>query len=219
VDDERVWTAIDTQRERVADLLGGLSDDQWGQPSLCRDWTVRHVAAHLTRQPVTLGDALRVAVRHPGLLLDVNRMIHRTAVMQATALSTDEIVAAIRATVGERRHNVGVTHRETLVDIVVHGLDIAVPLHLDLDVAPDVAAEAAARVRSYDGRGKARVFRSVPLADYRLVATDVPWTAGEGPEVRGPVLALLLLLTGRPARLGELTGTGAEALRHQVVTA
>ena len=30
--------------------------------------------------------------------------------------------------VGSRRHNVGVTPYETLIDIVVHGQDIAVPL-------------------------------------------------------------------------------------------
>ena len=219
MDDEQVWAAVDTQRRRVADLLSRLTDDQWSQPSLCRGWTVRDVGAHLTLQQVTIADALRVAVRHPRLVLDVNRMIHETAVMRAATISTEEIVAGIRATIGGRRHNVGVTHREALVDIVVHGLDIAVPLHLDLEVAPDAAAESATRVHSYGGRGKNRVFREIPLGGYRLVATDVAWTAGDGPEVRGPVVALLLLLTGRPVRMSELGGPGADALRRRVVAA
>ena len=36
---------------------------------------------------------------------------------------------------------------------------------------------------------------------------------GEGAEVRGPVGGLLLLLTGRPAGLTNLTGPGADAIR------
>src|SRR3954467_14278634 len=96
MDDEQVWAAIDTQRRRVADLLSRLTDDQWSQPSLCRGWTVRDVGAHLTLQQVPIADALRVAVRHPRLVLDVNRMIHETAVMRAATISTEEIVAGIR---------------------------------------------------------------------------------------------------------------------------
>ncbi|MGW5136931.1 hypothetical protein [Streptomyces sp. NPDC004135] len=37
----------------------------------------------------------------------------------------------------------------------------------------------------------------------RLVATDIDWTCGAGPEIRGPVGALLLLLTGRPEAARE----------------
>ena len=35
------------------------------------------------------------------------------------------------------------------------------------------------------------------LSGLRLVATDVDWAVGEGPEMRGPIEALLLLITGR----------------------
>lgn len=40
--------------------------------------------------------------------------------------------------------------------------------------------------------------RPWPLPKGRLVATDIEWTRGDGQEVRGPIAALLLLLTGRP---------------------
>ena len=219
MDDEQVWTAIDEQRRRVVALLDSVTDPEWDHPSLCAGWTVRHVGAHLTLQELTVGDALRFALRHPALLRDVNRVIHESAKLQAAELSTDDIVAGVRATVGRRRHNVGLTHRETLVDIVVHGFDIAVPLRRRLDVPPHVAAEAAARVRSLDGTSKNRVFRKLPLAPYRLVATDVDWSVGAGPEIRGPVVALLLLLTGRRVGLDEVAGDGADALRRELVPA
>ena len=51
------------------------------------------------------------------------------------------------------------------------------------------------------------------LRGLRLVATDTTWSAGEGAEVRGPVQALLLLLTGRiEAALPHLDGPGAKQL-------
>jgi hypothetical protein len=45
MNDDEVWAAIDLQRRRTADLLEQLSDEEWRQPSLCRGWTVRDVAA------------------------------------------------------------------------------------------------------------------------------------------------------------------------------
>jgi len=52
------------------------------------------------------------------------------------------------------------------------------------------------------------------LAGYRLLADDAPWGAGQGHEICGPIGALLLLLTGRPAALPQLSGPGAEGLRE-----
>ncbi len=219
MDEDQVWTAIDGQRRRVAALLDGLTADQWRHASLCEGWSVLDVAAHLTLQQLTVADAVRFAVRHPSLVRDVNRVIHESARLQAAALTPEEIIAAIRGMVGRRRHNVGVTRYETLVDILVHGLDIAVPLHLELEVPREAAAVAAARVRSFDGRGRNRVFRDIPLRPYRLVATDTEWVTGDGPEIRGPIAALLLLVTGRPARLDELSGPGADHLRRLVASA
>jgi len=42
------------------------------------------------------------------------------------------------------------------------------------------------------------------LAGRRLVANDVSWAVGQGRDVSGPIAALLLLLTGRPAALPRL---------------
>jgi uncharacterized protein (TIGR03083 family) len=210
--DDDVWAAIDLQRRRTADLLAGLSEEQWDHPSLCEGWTVRDVAAHLTLQQMGLGDALRSALRHPGGL---NRIIRESARDRARR-PADLLVAEIRASMGSRRSNVGLTSLETLTDILVHGQDIAVPLGLELEMPPEAAAVAAERVRASEGTPKAQVFRHLPLEGFRLSATDVSWAAGEGPEIRGPIAALLLLFTGRRAGLNRLTGDGAEMLRRQL---
>jgi uncharacterized protein (TIGR03083 family) len=212
MNDDELWAAIETQRLRTADLLEGLAPAEWDHASLCDGWTVRDVAAHLTLQQMTLGAGLRVLLRHPG---NLNRMIRDSARSRAR-LPTNRLIADIRGMVGSRRHNVGVTPQETLIDIVVHGQDIALPLGRTLEVPPKVAASAASRVWSYRtsarDKMKARVFRTVPYDGHRLTATDACWSEGEGAEIRGPILAILLLLTGRPVGLSQLTGEGAAVL-------
>jgi len=214
---DAVWGAIDEQRTRTVDLLEGLSTDQWDHPSLCEGWTVRHVAAHLTLQQQAIRDAVAFIAHHPRMLRSVtlNATIHDSAVLQAQLLSSQEVIARIRAMIGSRRHNAFVTPLETLTDILVHGQDIALPLGLDLTIRP--AAGELAATRRWDTRGTwlAMVNRRLPLDGYRLTATDITWTRGHGPEVVGPIGALLLLLTGRDAALEQLTGAGADDLRSR----
>ena len=52
--------------------------------------------------------------------------------------------------------------------------------------------------------------------DLELTATDVEWSVGEGPEVRGPGEALLMAMAGRPQALDELDGPGLATLRRRV---
>lgn len=216
MNEDEVWAAIDTQRLRTVDMLESLSAGEWAHASLCDGWTVRDVAAHLTLQQISLGDGLRMAMRHPGSINHMNRENSRAR----AGLPTERLIADIRGMVGSRRHNFGLTELETLIDIVVHGQDIAIPLSRELEVDPQAAAAAATRVWSDHltrrGRWKMRVFRSVPYEGYRLTATDTEWSVGEGPEIRGPILSILMLLTGRLVCLPQLTGEGAIALKDQL---
>lgn len=217
MNEDDVWAAIDSQRRRIADLLKQLSDDEWRHPSLCRGWTVRDVAAHLTLQQLSLGAALRSVITHPSTLGGVNRMIRTSAHIKAHQ-PTERLIAEIRAMIGSRRHNVGVTSLETLTDILVHGQDIAIPLQRELEVPTAAAAVAATRVWAQRGTRMARVNDTIPLQGFRLTAADVPWSAGHGREIQGPIAALLLLLTGRLATLPQLSGDGAESLRKQLLS-
>ena len=216
MNDDELWAAIDAQRLSTTDLLEELTPEEWEQPSLCERWTVRDVAGHLTLQEMTLGSAVLLALRHPG---SVNHLIYASSRDRAK-LPTDQLIAKIRGMVGSRRHVFGMTPLESLIDNVLHGQDIAVPTSRVLEVPPDVAATAASRVwddrRSLKGRRKAKVFRRLPYEGHRLSATDIDWSVGEGPEIRGPVLALLLLLTGRPVVIPQLDGDGATTLATQL---
>jgi uncharacterized protein (TIGR03083 family) len=216
-DDDAVWAAIDDQRRRTADLLEALTDDQWDHPSLCEGWTVRHVAAHLTLQQQGIRDVATYVAHHPRLLraVTLNRVIDETARIEAD-LPTGELVRRIRAMIGSRRHNALVTQLETLSDILVHGQDIAVPLGVHLEMQTEATAVAATRRWETRGTWLASVFRPLPLDGYTLRATDTDWVVGEGPEVAGPIGALLLLISGRRSALGQLHGHGADLLRREL---
>ena len=209
---DQIWQVIEAQRLSVADLLDDLADEEWRQPSLCEGWTVRDVAAHLTLQQIGIGGLLATMISFRG---SFDRTIQHAARRRA-AWPTDRIAADIRDTAGFRRHNLGVTYLETLTDILVHGQDIALPLGRRLDLPPAAAAVAADRVLSM--RWPPPLPAARKMRGFRLVATDTSWSTGDGPEVQGPMGAILLVCAGRLTALPQLSGEGAPALAAAVGT-
>ena len=210
MDRDDVWRAIDDQRRRLAEVLEDLSEQEWRHPSLCRGWIVRQVAAHVALQNTTwsmMPRAVLDMVKSGGM----NGAIHEMACRHAEN-PTSLIIAEIRDRIGVWRPLPSLTYPDTAVDYLVHAQDIAVPLGRRLDMPADAAVVAANRVwtsgRMFQARKK--------LAGYRLVATDTTWNAGHGQEVTGPISALLLLVTGRPAALARLSGAGAAALQERI---
>lgn len=207
LDRDEVWAVIAAQRIELADLLGGLTAVDWQQPSLCAGWTIRDVAAHLTLQQMGLAGTAGMMLHWRGSL---DRTIQAAACRRAAALPAGEITEMIRGTAGSRRHTVGVTYLETLTDALVHSQDIAIPLGRSLAVRPRAAATAAGRLLSMRWPLPLPATRNV--TGFRLVATDVSWSAGDGPEVTGPMTALLLACAGRAAALAQLSGPGVTGL-------
>jgi len=204
VDKDVVWRVIDDERSRLADLLEELSDSEWRTPSLCREWTVREVAAHLTLAHTGPLSAAGSLIRGGG---GFNRMIRDTAIRQAR-LPVQEYPRRLRSMVGSRRTAPFITELEPLVDVLCHAQDIARPIGRPYLMPADAAVAAAEHIwrRSFPFRAQRR------LRGYELVATDAPWWAGVGVRVEGPISALLLLVSGRPAALADLDGPGATEL-------
>ena len=130
-------------------------------------------------------------------------------------MPTDEIIDRIRAGIGSRRRNSFIAPAGSLSDTLVHAQDIAIPLGLDLEMRPTAARIAVDHIWATRHGWTGAVFRQLPLDGYRLVATDVSWSVGSGPEITGPAGALLLLVTGRRAGLARLEGDGAAQLKMQ----
>ena len=202
------WAVIAVERARLADLLDDLGPAEWERPSLCAGWTVRHVAAHVISSPQATPWALTVAlVRARG---SFDRCIDEQARRWADR-PTGQIVADYRRLHGSRRHPVGTTYFEPLLDVLVHSQDIAVPLGREHPMPTLPARAAADRVwrRSFPFRARRR------LEGLRLTATDTDWSVGVGDELAGAVADLLMVLTGRTVTLPRLTGPGAELLQER----
>lgn len=207
MDEERSWAAITAQRLRLAELLDGLSDAEWEQPSLCSGWRVRDVAAHVAMAPQApgLGAMLADTVRARG---SFHRLNHDVAVRLA-ARPTSDIVAEMRATAESRHLPVVTNYRNILFDVLVHTQDIAIPLGRSEPMPLEAALAGAERVWTMGWPFWARR----RMRGVRLVATDVEWSVGAGTELSGPIGMLLLLLTGRTTTaMPHLSGPGVLAI-------
>lgn len=206
-----VWRAIDHERSSLADLLDDLSDQEWEVASLCSGWRVRDVAAHLTLAHMGVARAARELTKARG---DINRMLHDTAVRQA-ALPVHQISALLRAMVGSRRKAPG---GQPLLDILVHGQDIAIPLRRDRPMPVRAAAFSATRIWNMTWPfTMGWSFRArQELKGIELTATDCSWSVGHGQRVEGSIAAILLLLNGRTAALTRLSGPGMAELRARL---
>jgi uncharacterized protein (TIGR03083 family) len=188
LDADTIWRYIDEQRSDLAGLLDTLTPDQWVAASLCAGWSVRDVAAHLTHSHLGARNLLGAAVRS-GFRFDamMNRLV-------ATDNRTPEdVTAQLRAMVGSRRRPPTPTPLDPLMDVLVHGQDIAVPLGVDRQL-PGPAAVAVAE-RLWHMRFPMNPRRTLPRV--RLVADDAELAVGDGDTVRAPIRDLVMVLAGR----------------------
>jgi uncharacterized protein (TIGR03083 family) len=193
--------AVSAERRRLADSVADLTDEQWATPSLCTAWTVRDVIAHLTvTTRLTVPRLLRAAVRARG---SFDRMEVDLAAQRAAAYTTAELVAQLRESADSTRRFPGSTPMDPLMDLVVHAQDVARPLDRRHVSPPDVVAACLAYVATNRFMGGPQ-----RLAEVRLVSADTGWTSGDGAELRGPDVDLLLVAAGRRAGLDALDGPG-----------
>ncbi|WP_432940031.1 maleylpyruvate isomerase family mycothiol-dependent enzyme [Kribbella sp. CA-253562] len=188
---EEIWRYVDAERASLAELLSGLTADQWRTPSMCPGWTVQDVAAHVISSPqAKMLPVITGMARARG---DFNRFVFEEARRAGARYSPEEIVAQYRQYAGSRRHPLGTVPADPLLDVLIHGQDIAVPLGIPRAMPPEAARAAAERIwaKSFPFKARKR------LAGRRLVATDIDWSVGEGEELRGPIGVLVQLMTGR----------------------
>ena len=207
MDVEAKWAAIAGRRRALAQLVEGRPDEDWERPSLCAEWRIRDVVAHvaLTPHSPSVGAILLAAVRARGDFDRVNRDMARAYATRPPA----ELVADLRESADSRRKPAITTLDNLLFDVLVHVQDVALPLGVECPSPPAAAREGVERV----WRMGWPFWAKRKLRGLRLEATDVDWTVGDGPVVRGPAQALLLLLTGRAAAaLPALAGPGVARL-------
>lgn len=164
------------------------------------------MVAHLTLSTrTTLPGMVKGMVRARG---DWERMEFDAARRRAADFGPAELIAQFRETAASPRRAPLSAPLDPLVDVLVHGQDIARPLGRVRPTPQEQTIAALEHVLASPFYGARKRLRGV-----RLVATDANWSRGEGQdEVRGPAGDLLLLATGRAAGLTGVSGPGAERL-------
>lgn len=192
------------ERLDFADFLAGLSPEQWHTPSLCAGWTVRDVAAHCVSFE---GSSPRdLVARFVEGRLQMDR-INALAVADLAVSSTDHLTGLLRDNAEPHGLGAGFGGRVALIDNMIHQQDIRRPLGLAREIPAERLRVALDFVRYAPTiRGAWRV-RGV-----RLAATDLDWSYGKGPEVRGTGEALLMIMAGRGDAVGDVEGPGTATL-------
>lgn len=196
-----VWQLVHRERVALVDDLGGLTPEQWEAPSLCPGWSVHDVAAHLVDNARTT--RLGIVLAMVRARFDFDRQ-NDAGVAREKGATAAETLDRLRA-VADRRTTPPAPLDSRLVEEVVHGEDIRRPLGIPRDYPTETVVRALAhqlRTSVGLGGGKQRA------AGVRLHATDADVVVGDGPEVSGPAVSLLMVVSGRADALRDLTGPG-----------
>jgi uncharacterized protein (TIGR03083 family) len=192
------------EREDFADFLAGLTPEQWDSPSLCAGWSVRDVAAHCVSFEGLTPGALTVRFLRGRLQTD---RINALAVADLADRSTGQLITILRDNAQPHGLGAGFGGRVALTDNMIHQQDIRRPLGLARTIPVERLCVALDFVRFAPTIRGAWQVRGV-----RLVANDLDFSSGRGPEVRGTGEALLMIMAGRSDAMADLDGPGVPKL-------
>ena len=204
---DEIWKNIHGERIQLVDTLNALSAEQWETASWCEGWSVQQTVGHVVaaaeqtpanfyKEMIAAGFRFNVFADRAAkrlALLGPKELVRR---LQARTTTTNHPPAPVMAMLGE---------------IVVHGQDIRRPLGLEHK------SPAGALVALADSWKKTNLLIGAKrrIAGLKLRATDNDWTYGDGPEVSGPLISLIMGMTGRNGAYADLEGEGLETLRNR----
>ena len=203
-----VWANIHAERSAMADVWEGLTSDQWSTSSWCDGWSVQVTAGHvLAAAEQTVPNFYKEFIQ-AGFRFNVfaDRAARRLAEVPPA-----EMVRRLRNRTTTTNHPPAPVV-VMLGEIVVHGEDIRRPLGIRHDIAEEALVAVA---DNYTGTNLL-IGSKRRIAGVRLVATDAEWTHGDGPEVTGPMVSLILAMVGRSGALGDLGGPGLDLLAPRI---
>ena len=206
--DDHLWNLARAERTALARDLSDLNAEQWRHSTLCGEWEVEEVVAHLTAAASLnqwrwalsmLGARFRVDVHNQRRLLE-----HQGSTPAETLDRFRSIIGSTTAPSGHTPAYLG--------EVVVHAQDIRQPLGLPR--TPDV--DALTPVAEFFARRNFTVASRTAVAGLQLRADDGPFATGSGPLVTGSTLALVMGMAGRAPYIDQLDGPGVVTLRARV---
>jgi uncharacterized protein (TIGR03083 family) len=204
---EDIWPMIHAERGALADDLANLTGSQWETRSLCPEWTVHQVLAHLLSAAMMTPPKFFLRFAGAGFKFD------KYAAREVARESAAEPAATLAAfrDVRDRRSAPPGPKDTWLGEAFVHGEDIRRPLGL----RGNYPVDGVLRALRFYARSNTIIGGKNRIAGLTLRATDTDAVIGAGPLVEGPAISLLLAASGRKSALPELTGPGVEVLRQR----
>lgn len=201
---EETWKYIHSERADMATTWASLTSDQWATQSWCGGWTVKDTAGHVLaaaeQTPVNFYREMAMAGFKFNVFAD-------RGARRFGALSPEELVRRLRLRTTTTNHPPAPVIA-MLGEIVVHGEDIRRPLGLTHASPPEALVAVADNWKN----SNLLIGAKRRITGLKLRANDVDWAHGEGPEVSGPLISLILAMGGRKGALSDLTGEGVAVL-------
>ncbi|MHB8289737.1 MAG: maleylpyruvate isomerase family mycothiol-dependent enzyme [Acidimicrobiales bacterium] len=206
--DDHLWALAHAERSALAEDLSGFSAEQWRHGTLCGQWDVEEVVAHLTAAASLdrwrwvrsmLGARFRADVHNQRRMVE-----HRGSTPGETLERFRAVIASTTAPSGHTPAYLG--------EVVVHAQDIRQPLGLPR--TPDV--DALTPVAEFFAHRDFAVASRTTVAGLQLRADDGPFATGTGPLVTGSTLALVMSMAGRAPYVGQLDGPGVPTLQARI---
>jgi len=201
-----LWATIAAERGALADDLADLSEKEWRTRSLCTQWNVEQVLAHMTATATLTPLSFLGSFAGSGFNFNTfaNRQIskHRGSDPAQTLANFRAVQNSTKSPPGPKESWLG--------EAIVHSEDIRRPL----GIRHEYPVEALRQVADFYKNSNALIGTKSRIAGLTLTATDVDWGHGDGGhEVAGPMMPLLMAMTGRSSACDQLEGAGVEKLR------
>src|ERR1035441_8951963 len=186
---EETWTYIHAERAQMADTWAELSFDQWATSSWCEGWTVQatpgHILAAAEQTPLNFYKEMISAGFRFNVFAD-------RAAKRLASIGPDELVRRLRDRTSTTTHP-------------------------PPPVRGRRGAGQGALVAVADSWKNSNLLIGAKrrIAGLRLRATDSSWAHGDGPEVSGPLISLILAMTGRKGAHPDLAGDGLTTLANR----
>ena len=201
-----IWPVVHAERKALVADLSGLDANQWSTTSLATDWTVRDVVAHMTATAKITPGGFFPKLASSGFSFS---KMQAKDIATESGSSTADTLANFEAIVTSTKRPPG-PPATMLGETIVHSQDIRGALGLQ----HDYPMAALVQVADFYKGSNLLIGTKKRIAGLTLKATDTEWTHGTGPEVTGPMLALLMAMTGRKVT-DQLAGDGVETLRSR----
>jgi uncharacterized protein (TIGR03083 family) len=173
----------------LADLLTASPVETWDVPSLCENWLVRHVVAHVTMPARLSPEQFGAEMAAAGGDFTV---LSNTVATRDAALPVARLLDQLRSPGLHAWQPPGGGAAGALSHAVIHSLDVTIALDRPAAAPPQAATAVLDQLTAAGGT----VF-GVDLTGVRLEAADTDWSWGSGHPVRADSGSLVALLSGR----------------------